>query len=69
MSLFDNGYTEEFLLLVCKFNMTLEASETLDQASKDQYLCTIIWGELLRQFDFMSNDVEPEKQHGSFDWL
>ena len=58
MFLFDNGDLEEFLLFVCNFNMTLVASGTLDTDAKIQYLCTLVRGEALHQFDLLSADME-----------
>ena len=51
MSLFDNGHPEEFLLFVRNFNTTLAATGTLDMGANIQYLCTLVCGEALRQFD------------------
>ena len=56
--MFNNGETEEFLLFVCKFNMTPEASGTLDSVAKVQYLRTLVHGEALRQFDMLSSELE-----------
>ena len=47
MSLFDNVKTEEFLLFVCNFNMTLPELRTLETDTKYQYLCTLFHGEAL----------------------
>ena len=58
MSLFDFGKPEEFLLFIRNFNMTLETIETLYMEPKIQYLCTLVRGEALRQFDLLSADVE-----------
>ena len=44
MVLFDNGETEEFLLLVYNFNMTPEASIMLETAGKMQYLRMLAHG-------------------------
>ena len=40
------------------FNMTLAASDTLAMGAKIQYICTIVCGEALRQFDLLSTDME-----------
>ena len=40
------------------FNMTLAASDTLATGAKIQYICTIVCGEALRQFDLLSTDME-----------
>ena len=44
IALFLIGKTEEFLLFVCNFKMTLEASGTLETAAKAQYICTLVCG-------------------------
>ena len=51
MVLFDNSKHEEFLLFIFNFNMTIEASGTLKSGAKIQYLCTLVHGEALNQFD------------------
>ena len=58
MSLFDNGETEEFLLFVCDLNMTLAASGTLGAGAKYQYLCTLVHGEALCNFDLLPSNIE-----------
>ena len=40
------------------FKITLEASGTLQDAAKIQYLCTLVCGEALRQFDMLFTDFE-----------
>ena len=57
MALFDNGEPEELLLFICNFCMTLEASGTLKAGAKIQYLCTLVHGEALRQFETLSDYV------------
>ena len=57
MSLFDFGKPEEFLLFIRNFNMTLETIKTLYMEPKIQYLCTLVRGEALRQFDLLYADV------------
>ena len=49
---------EEFLLLVRNFNMTLAATGMLEMDSKIQYLCTLVHGEALRQFELLSADIK-----------
>ena len=51
MSLFENGEREEFLLFLCKFNTTLATLGMLETGTKVQYLCTLIFGEVLLQFE------------------
>ena len=58
ISLFDNGKLEGFLLFICSFNMTLAVSGMLEADTKFQYLCTLVRGEVLRQFESLSSDVE-----------
>ena len=58
MSLFDNVDPEEFLLFVRNFNMTLTASGMMEMGAKVQYLCTLVDGESLLQFDSLSYGVE-----------
>ena len=58
MALFDNGELEELLLFIRNSNMTLEASGTLAAGAKIQYLCTLAYGEVLRQFDTFFSEVE-----------
>ena len=41
-----------------KFNMNLVASGTLEMGKKVKYICTLVCGESLRQFDFLSSDIE-----------
>ena len=54
MYCFDHGKPEEFLSFIRNFNMTLAASGTLEMDTNIQYLCTIVHGEVLRQFDLIS---------------
>ena len=48
VALFDNVDTEEFLLFVRNFNMTLEASVILTAGAKIQYLRIIVCGDDLQ---------------------
>ena len=57
MALFDNGHPDEFLLFVQNFDMTLAASGTLAMVTKNQYICTLVRGELLRHFYSLSADM------------
>ena len=57
-SMFGNGKPEEFLFIVCNFNITLSASGTLEAGTKYQYLRTLVRREALCQFIFLSADVE-----------
>ena len=45
-------------MFVRNFNMTLAVSGTLEVGAKIQYLCTLVRGEALHQFDSLSADVE-----------
>ena len=58
MSLFDHGETEELLLFIRKFQMTLVATGMLETEAKVQYICTLVRGEALHQFHLLSSDVE-----------
>ena len=59
--LFDNGETEEFLLFVRDFNMTLAASITLETDAQVQYICTLVHVEAVYQFDLLSTEMEGTK--------
>ena len=39
------------------FQMTLEAAGTLETEAKVWYICTLVRGEALRQFDLVSSDT------------
>ena len=58
MALFENGKPKEFLLLVCNFNMNIEASIMLEKSGYIQYLHTLVRGESVCQFDTLSAYVE-----------
>ena len=58
MTLFDHSDPEEFMLLLYEFSMTLATTGALEMDAKIQYLYTPIHGEGLRQFGFLSADVE-----------
>ena len=58
MALFNNGDPEEFFLIVCNFNMNLDEKGRLETTVKVQYLRTLVHGEVLRQFDLLSTDLE-----------
>ena len=57
MSLFDYGNPEEFLLFVQNFQMNLAASGMLETEEKVNYLCTLVRGGALCQFDLLYDDV------------
>ena len=57
MALFDNGDPEEFLLFIRNFNMFLKKSGKLTARANIQYLCTLVCGKALRQFDTFSDEV------------
>ena len=58
MDLFENWDPGELLLFVCNFNMILDVSDILMAGTKIQYLCTLVRGEVLRQFDALYAEVE-----------
>ena len=56
---FDNGKPEDFLLLlVHNYNMSLNAPGTVSENPKLQYLCNLLHGEALCQFDTFCDQVE-----------
>ena len=57
MALFDNGDPEEFLVFIRNFNTTIFASEKLVASAKIQYLCMLVHGEELCQFDTLYTEV------------
>ena len=57
MALFDNSEPEEFLLFISNFNMNLDASGTLVDVEKLQYLSMLVHVEALHQFDTLSAKV------------
>ena len=48
----------KIFLFAHNFKITLEASGTLQDSAKIQYLRTLVHGEALRQFDMISADFE-----------
>ena len=54
---FDHDNPEEFLLLIRNFNMNIAAIGTLETDAKIQYLCMIVRGESLRQFELLSAEI------------
>ena len=58
MALFDNGDLEEFLLFVQNSNKGLEESGTMVTGAEIQYICTLVRGEALHQFESLSADTE-----------
>ena len=50
--LFDHGKPEQFLFFVQNFQMNLASTGTLETEEKGQYLCTIVYGEALRQLTY-----------------
>ena len=45
-------------MFVWKFNLTLAATVTQETGANIQYLCTLLRGEALSQFDLLSDDLE-----------
>ena len=58
MSLLDHGEPEEFLLFVQNLQMNLSAKETLETEARVQYICTLVHGEVLLQFELLYADVK-----------
>ena len=69
MSLSNHGDTDEFLLFVINFQMTLAATETLEMEKKVQYLCTLVCEEALCQFDLVSADAKNTETLLDVDYL
>ena len=57
MTLFDNGNSDEFLLLVQNFIMMFKYLVTISDIANLQYHRTLLCGEALRQFDALSTQV------------
>ena len=57
ISLFGNSDLEEFLLFVSNLNITIEASVTITPGENIKYLCKLICGEALLQFDTLYYEV------------
>ena len=57
MALFDNDDLEEFQLFIRNFSMNLQASGIFAASANIQYLCTLVSGEVLYQFDRLSVEV------------
>ena len=57
MALFENSNPEELLLFVINFKTTIENLGILTASVKLQYLCTLLCGEALRQFDTFCNHL------------
>ena len=49
--------------------MTLAATGTLDMGANNNYLCTLVRGESLRQFDLLSADIENMDTYLTVDYL
>ena len=69
ISLFDHSEPEEFILFVQNFQMTLAVTEMLETEEKVQYICTLVCGEALRQFDLLSSDVKNTETPLDVDYL
>ena len=57
MDLFDNGETEEFLLFIRNFQMTLKASGTLASGANILCLHTLVCGKALHHIDTLSDEM------------
>ena len=69
MSLFDHGNPEEFLLFIRNLNMTLVSTVTQEMGAKIHYICTVVRGEAVLQFEFLSADVENTDTSLTVDYL
>ena len=68
-SLFDHVALEKFLLIVQNFQISLAATGMLEMEAKIQYLCTLLCGEALCQFDLVSADAKNIKTLLDVDYL
>ena len=55
--LFDKSESEEFLLFIKNFQMTLKSSVILIDDRNIQYICTLVRGEALHHIDTLSSEV------------
>ena len=62
MALFDNSNPEEFLLFIRYFNMTIEASETIETAANIHYLRALVRRKTLHQLGMLSAEVGSTTQ-------
>ena len=69
MSLFDHGKPEEFVLFVQNFQMNLAASGMLETEEKVNYICTLVSGGSLCQFDVLYAYVENTDIFLTVDYL
>ena len=58
ISFFDHDKMEQFLLFIRNFNITLSSTGTLETDGNIQYLCTLVHGEMLHQFDLLYVNAE-----------
>ena len=58
MYLFDHDKPQKFILFVRNFQMNLAAMGALETKVKVQYLCMLVRGEALYQFDLLSADMK-----------
>ena len=57
VALFDNSDPQDFLLLVIILQITIEASGTLTDGAKIQYLCMLVQVKALRPIGTFSSEV------------
>ena len=69
MSLFDHGKPEEFVLFVQSFQMNLAAIGMLETEAKVNYLCKLVCGGALCQFDLLYADVENTDTFLTVDYI
>ena len=64
VALFENGEPEEFLLFIREFRKTLRANGVMPEIGRIQYLCTLLCGESLFEFETLSESVgSTTKRH------
>ena len=54
MTIFQKCEPEEFLIFQCNFQIVLEAAENIVVVAKTQYICTLLHGEALHEFETLS---------------
>ena len=54
---FENGEPEEFLQMMKDFRTGIDGTGTNSASVKIQFLCTMLYGEPLREFDVIANQV------------
>ena len=59
MILLKNGEPEEFLIFIRDYQKALEATGAMSAIGRIRYLCTLLRGEALRNFNNISYSIVP----------